>query len=214
MTVEDMHYDFKMKLNKIDSQKYRNLLIPEIDWKLNEAQEIFIKTIAQPRYKNQLGFEINQRSIDDIREVVVNQDYSLNSCLTPVKIDNKTYITPPLPSDYWFYADSSACLTKQPCGTKIGAYVFIRQHGDLHEKSPFDESSYEWEEINGRYTQNGIKLFSDGTFTIDCFCLNYIRKPLYIHYAQGTTSGQYKLPNGSILTGKQNCELSRFITHL
>ena len=45
MLIEDMHYDFKQKINKIDSQKYRNLRIPEIDWKLNEAQEIFIKTV-------------------------------------------------------------------------------------------------------------------------------------------------------------------------
>jgi hypothetical protein len=39
MTAREMHYDFKQKLNKIDSQKHRNLKVPEIDWKLNEAQE-------------------------------------------------------------------------------------------------------------------------------------------------------------------------------
>ena len=53
-----------MKILKIDSQKYRNLIVPEIDWKLNEAQEAFVKIIAEPRLKSQLGFEINQRTID------------------------------------------------------------------------------------------------------------------------------------------------------
>ena len=48
MTIQEMHYDFKMKLNKIDSEQYRNLRIPEIDWKLNEALEIFIKINAEP----------------------------------------------------------------------------------------------------------------------------------------------------------------------
>ena len=62
MNAREMHYDFKQKLNKIDSQKYRNLLVPEIDWKLNEAQEVFVKIIAEPRLRSQLGFEINQRN--------------------------------------------------------------------------------------------------------------------------------------------------------
>ena len=48
-----MHYDFKKKLNKIDSQQKKNLLIPEIDWTLNEAQNLYVDIIAQPRFKMQ-----------------------------------------------------------------------------------------------------------------------------------------------------------------
>ena len=73
MTVQDMHYDFKMKLNKLDSQQLRNFLIPEIDWLLNEAQELFVKWVAEPRIPNGLGLETNQRSIDDIR-VLMKRD--------------------------------------------------------------------------------------------------------------------------------------------
>ena len=40
MNIREMHYDFKKKFNKIDSQKNRNLLVPEIDWSLNEAVNI------------------------------------------------------------------------------------------------------------------------------------------------------------------------------
>ena len=43
MTIQEMHYDVKMKLNKVDSQQYRNLIIPQVDWILNEAQELFVK---------------------------------------------------------------------------------------------------------------------------------------------------------------------------
>ena len=43
MTVENMHFDFKMKLNKVDSAKNRNFRPEEIDWLLNEAMDIFIK---------------------------------------------------------------------------------------------------------------------------------------------------------------------------
>ena len=64
MTIEDMHYDVLQKLSKIDSNKYKRLVVPEIDWMLNESQDIIIKNISQPRRVNALGFEINQRTID------------------------------------------------------------------------------------------------------------------------------------------------------
>ena len=67
MTIKEMHYDLKMKLNKVDSQQNENLLIPEMDWVLREAEGLFIKMIAEPRIKSYLGFEMNQRTIDDIR---------------------------------------------------------------------------------------------------------------------------------------------------
>ncbi len=58
MNIKEMHYDFKQKLNKIDSQQYRNLRVPEIDWKINEAYEVFVKSIAEPRVNNHLGFDV------------------------------------------------------------------------------------------------------------------------------------------------------------
>ena len=74
MVVEDMHYDFKKKLNKGDSQQYKNLQIPEIDWTLNEAAELFVKLIAQPRYRSLLGLETSQRTIDDIRTIITTRN--------------------------------------------------------------------------------------------------------------------------------------------
>ena len=73
MTISEMHYDFKKKLNKVDSEQNRNLLVPEIDWALNEAQELFIKMVAEPRQRSFLGFEKSQRTIDDIRTIVESE---------------------------------------------------------------------------------------------------------------------------------------------
>ena len=50
MNAPEMHYDFKKKFNKIDSNNNRNLLVPEIDWTLNEAQDLYIKMVAEPRF--------------------------------------------------------------------------------------------------------------------------------------------------------------------
>ena len=78
MDIRSLQYDFKQKLNKVDSQQYRNLKIPEIDWKLNEAADIYIKTIVEPRKFNNLGFETSQRTIDDIRTIVKNNEIITN----------------------------------------------------------------------------------------------------------------------------------------
>ena len=79
MTIEEQHYDFKMKLNKIDSQQYRNLIIPQIDWLLNEAQELFCMVWPfQPPRMHQYGYEIGTRTLMDIRTVVVEDERVVN----------------------------------------------------------------------------------------------------------------------------------------
>jgi len=190
-----MHYDFKTKLNKIDSQQYRNLRIPEIDWKLNEAQELFVKMVAKPRLSKSLGFETSQRSTDDIRTIVVNDYCSavVNSIGT-------------LPTDYWHFLSGKTLMDKGQC---IGfpATLKIRQHDDEFENSPFDCSSFEWREVNAVFYEMGLKLYNDGTFINKSLCINYIKKLDYIHNAEDFRSGTYKLPSGTVLTGSEDCVL-------
>ncbi len=204
MDIRAMHYDLKVKLNKVDSQQYRNLRVPEIDWLLNEAQEVFIKMIAQPRIKNGFGFETSQRSIDDIRTIVVNN-------LTPLVISNfnvqDNSYQADLPDNYMFFISGYACIAKGTC-TNQRARLYVKQHDDTHEESPFDSSSFEWREVNARFFEDGLRVFTDGTFIIESICeFNYLKKPAYIHNAQDYVSGTYNLPDGTVLTLSQDCEL-------
>lgn len=189
-----MQYDFRKKLNKIDSQQNRNLLIPEIDWTLNEAQELYVKMVAFPKRFQGFGFEINQRTIDDIRTIV-----SEPTCL-PV---NNNLVT--LPQDYWLYLSGNLKISKGKC-KNVKANLFIRKHEDNFEDSPFDESSFEWRTVNGIFDKEGLRLFSKD-FQINELCLSYIKKLKYIHNAEDFRGGTYTLPSGKVLTGYQNCEL-------
>jgi len=195
MTIEEMHYDFKTKINKIDTQSYRNLKIPEIDWALNEAQELFVKLIAEPRIKNGLGFETSQRSIDDIRTIVVN-----HNCV-PIINNIAT-----LPNNYWHFIGAEIEMEKGAC-TDVKGKFHVKQHDDEFEISPFDRSSFEWRVVNGVFFEGGVKFYTDGTFTLNNFCLSYIRKLAYIHYASGFNVVGYNLPSGTSLSGTVNCEL-------
>lgn len=201
LTIKEMHYDFKKKLNKVDSQKWRNLLVPEIDWTLNEAQELFVKMVAEPRLRSYLGFEKSQRNIDDIRTIVINDKL--------INVNNNIL---PLPDDYWHYVRARVNMSKGSCSNVLGT-VHIREHDDEFENSPFDNSSFEWREVNGVFFENGVKFYTDGSFSIDNCLLSYIRRPKYIHNAEDFRNGSYQKLSKNVnnqfetLTGSVNCEL-------
>lgn len=205
MNAREMHYDFKQKLNKIDSQKYRDLQVPEIDWKLNEAQEVFVKTIAEPRFAKAIGFESSQRNIDDLRAIVVDQSKERNTGSVPTKYGEVTYLVT-IPDEYWYHVKSRAYGSKGTCKNRL-LYTKVRQHDDEHEVSPFDRSNFEWQEVNMEFNEDGLVVFTDGTFSIDYFCLSYIKKLPAIQNAQDYEGGTYEALNGNVYTGFANCIL-------
>jgi len=194
MTIKEWHHEFKLKLNKVDSQQYSNFQIPDIDYMFNEAILIFIKLVAEPRYKNHLGFETTQRSIDDIRPIVKN-DYPITTIVNNVAT---------LPTDYMFYLRSYALVTKGKCLNKR-CRVFIRQHDDMFEESAFDKSNFEWRFQNALFTKDGLKFYPDGV--VDKIYLSYLKKPEYVHAAGDYSNSGYKKLDGTVLTGYKNCEL-------
>jgi len=194
MNIKEMQYDLKVKLNKVDSQQYRNLLIPELDWALNSAEELFIKMISKPRLKNHLGFETSQRTIDDIR-VIVEEPLSI-----PI-VNN--FLS--LPDNYWHYISSEVLMDKGGCTGVIGK-VRIQQHDDEFKGNPFEESSFEWREVNANFVGNTLKFYTEG-FTVTALNLVHLRRPLFMHNAEDFRGGEYNKLSGGVLTGKQDCEL-------
>lgn len=198
MTIQEMHYDVKKKLNKVDSQQFRNLLVPEIDIALNEAIDLFIKIVAFPRFRTHLGFEKSQRSIDDIRSLVESEHYPENQIDV---VANQAV----LPANYMFYISSFVKATKGGCSADID--IRIVEHDDRPESDPNSKSSYEWREINAEFNSKGVRFYNDGSFEISKFCLSYIRKPKYIHNAESFNLQGYLSPSGTQYEGRQNCEL-------
>lgn len=198
-SILNMHYDFKMKLNKLDSQKYANLLVPEIDWKLNEAQMVLIKMIAFPRLFKGSGFEIGRRTIDDLRPIVKNNFEILGV------FDTTESYSFALPPDYLHHLSSYITAKKFQCTVKIRTHEI--QHDDKANDNPFDKSNFEWREVNIKFTEKGIIGYTDGSFSLLKMHLDYLRKPKYMHGAGAFHNGEYKLPDGTLLSGFQNCEL-------
>jgi hypothetical protein len=200
MNIQSMHYDFKRKLNKVDSQQYRNLQVPEIDWVLNEAIGVFIDIVAKNRvpslYK---GFEHTLKNTDDIRTMVVT-DHS--SSFTD---NGDTTYDVVLPQDYLYFENGTVVLEGK-CGKRVGR-IFIEEHETDFLNSPFENASFEWGEVPGIFTNSVLKLYTQNKFTISDVRLSYIRKHIWVHNAANFVGGTYTLLDGTILTGTQDCEL-------
>jgi len=195
MDIKDMHYDFKMKLNKVDSQQNRNFLIPEIDWILNEALDIFIRNSAFPKIKNSQGFEKNTRLTEDLRTLVKRN--------TEVKVDNNTVY---LPSDYAYFISGNVLMNKGKCSDVVGRLI-IQQNDDMFEEDPFTKSSFEWRVVNAVFTERGIELHTDGTFSNKKVLLTYIKRHPFMNFSSGFGNGEYRLPSGQLINRDCNCLL-------
>lgn len=207
--TRNMHYDYKTKLNRLDSQKYVNMRVPAIDWKLNEAQDVLIQMLTSPRYARSYGFESNQRSIDDIRTIVINGFEIVPASASRNRFIAKLPVGVPN-NEYLHHISSYAYCVKGDCTALIRTTQI--QHDDKAEESPFDKSSFEWEQVNMRIVNNDIILYTDGTFTISKLYLDFIRKPKFFHSAEDASATGYTLPDGeTILTGYQNCELPEIL---
>ena len=189
-STANMHYDFKTKLNRLDGNFNRELKIPEIDRKLNEAITIFILITAEPKFKKFFGIETSESNFEDIRPLVVNE--------AETQISGNVV---QFPSDYMFYLNSYAIGKKDNCTAKFD--TVYSQYDDRTPTSEFYKTDFDWRELVIRFSKDGIKLYNDDIEIIS-FYLSYIKKHPYIHYAEGFNAGGYKLPSGETLTGTVN----------
>jgi hypothetical protein len=203
--IKNMHYDIKQRLNRLDSNAYNDLRIPEIDRVLNRAINLYLLLIATPRLRNQLGFETSKRTTDDIKNMVVNG--AVLSVTDNIAI---------LPDNYMYYLSTDSLIgTKGSCNNKKLKTVIV-QHDDRNEDNVFYNSDFEWGECNIRFFDGGIKLLpSDFTINSGSFKINYIKQHPYVHNAEDFGYGTYTLPDGRELGVEESfvdCELPD-ITH-
>lgn len=195
MTVAEMHTDFEFKFNRVNTETSRGLIDDEIDKLLNEGQEVFIKIVAQPKHRSIHGFEINQRTIDDVRPLVI-QDLKLKKVANVtdhynlLKYDDSSNIEKE--TNYWYYIDGHILIKKGNCINKC--VLKIRQHDDEFETNPFEKSSFTWKIVNAVFNSNGLKIYKPNNTSIENVYMSYIKKPKKI---DKTNNINCELPEGT-----------------
>lgn len=197
-----MHLDFKIKVDKIDSQQFVGLSIPQIDWLLNEAQEIFIKTRIGINNLYQKGFEESQKRIEDLRPLVVK-----NNAIVLQTLDTTSYYAE-LPANYLYYLRATVEGQKNKCTGELK--IIIQQHDDLNNvlTSAFYSPNFEWREVPAVFSGNTLVVYRKSDFTLSTLKLEYLKKPTRIQYPTGFENGEYELPDGTIVNIDQNSDFS------
>ena len=197
--VQELIYEFKLNLNKMDRQDNVQIPLEDIVVFLNHAQLSWIKSKVGENNIFKDGYEGTRKRIDDLQTLKVD-DVSLPLIKTTdvlykgYKANLKT-----LP-DYMMYVMSHAGARKDDC--KAGLSVDLIRQNDLSTLY-FDANfspSFEWRSTFATIGQDNITVYTDDTFEIENLYLTYLRYPKPID-----SEGYIKLDGMD--TSNQDCEL-------
>lgn len=196
MNVSEMHLQFKISLDKIDSEAYSEILPEEIDIYLNNAELDLIKLRYGLNNIYHKGFEQNQKRVDDLKNLVVSNfcetvkldlidDYNLFE----VKLDS-LYLDEVHENEssfeYMFFIKGLAKVNYKSCsGYKKGIQV---QQDDITSIAldPFNRPKAN--EPNFYFENGNIYLWCSQDSSSDNFLLTFIRKPLGINLEEDISS--------------------------
>lgn len=182
MLIQQLHYELKLELNKIDSNDRPDLLPAEIDAYLNRGiWRWFVSRYGSEKPKK--GFETNQLRISNLASLHVKSPElqvaitptSLGSGIYEVKLSSLTY-------DYFVLTRARTDITKSNCTHSKDTVKIVETDDDNTIR--FLKPSFIWKRVNARFgkssdgTANQSIYFDTGSdFTISSVYLDYIKKP-------------------------------------
>lgn len=179
MSVEELIYEFKLTLNKINRQDNVDIPIEDIIVYLNKAQVSWIKTKLNPNNVYKVGYDSIRKRIDDLQ--ILKES---NVPLSPVKTNDLFHVGFDCPledaANYMFYISSYAVAKSGDCSQPIS--VDLIRHGELTTKyldnnySP----SFKWRTTIATLGNDNLTVYTDSTFQIQKVFLTYLRYPLNI----------------------------------
>lgn len=199
VSVEELIYEFKLALNKVNRQDNVNIPIEDIIVYLNKAQVSWIKTKLNPNNVYKAGFESIRKRIDDLQILK-----ETNIELQPVKTNDllhKGYNCSLGPAkDYMFYVSSYSVGKNSTCEGVL-TNDLIRS-GDLTTRylDVNHSPSFEWRTTLATLGEDSLQVYTDGSFEITKVFINYLRYPRKID-SQGYT----KFDGSNSIN--QDCEL-------
>jgi len=188
MTVQEMHYALEQGLQRIAANAYDYLLNEEKDYWLNRAMERFIKDRAFITGDvKRIGFEGNQKRLDDIRTLVVQNYEDMWDTAT-----GAAWFQADLPADYLYLVNLRAFIRKSVCGNvtvsspqdQVPVRVVDNAEVYFMNKNPFAKS--QWNSPLATISEQDISVYQDGeSFILEGITADYIRIPESINLDLG-----------------------------
>ena len=176
ISVEELVYEFKLALNKVNRQDNVNVPIEDIIVYLNKAQMSWIKTKINPNNIYKSGFESIRKRIDDIQILKVS-DIELKPVKTNDLLHKGYKCSLEDAKNYMFYISSYSVALKKNCEA-ILTNDLIRS-GDLTTRylDVNHSPSFEWRTTIATLGDDALTVYTDDSFQIDKVFINYLRYP-------------------------------------
>lgn len=197
--VQELIYEFKLSLNKMDRQDNVQVPLEDILVFLNQAQLSWVKSKVGENNIFKDGYEGTRKRIDDLQVLKVD-DVSLPLIkTTDVLYKGYKASLKSLPN-YMLYIMSHVGARKEDC--KAGLTVDLIRQNDLSTLY-FDANfspSFEWRSTFATIGQDNITVYTDESFEIENLYLTYLRYPKPID-----SEGYINLDGGDSVNS--DCEL-------
>lgn len=182
MSVLKLHWQFKQRFNKLDSDNYRDLTPMEIDERLNDAVGVFGETFFSD--------ESHTQRLDWMSPLLYTET------IPTVRVSNSTFSVDlsTLTHKYWH-------IKRVNASTDCGAIDFeITGHGRISDilRDEFQKPSKKWLRIVGLLENNKLIIHTDVDWDVDSITITYVRYPQPVFF------GGYDTPEYIECT--ENCE--------
>ena len=211
MIIDQMHHEFKLEKNKIDSLANMDFTPVEIDSYINKSALFFAKNRARPNKSNR-GFETDQDRITQLSNLHIKSP-ELQSGLVPTLVSNGIYKIElkDLAYEYLYLTKAKVDINTTDC-TKTGVRVKLQQTDD--DNTLYSSPSFNWGVVNGQFgkTDSGtvinveksaLYLYTEADSEISSVYIDYLKYPNRVFY-----SGYDHIDGQSISTDpKINCDI-------
>lgn len=198
MTIQEMHYEFKVRANRLDTLHYQDLNPYVIDSLINNAQLFFMEHYG---YVSRLPFEALQSRIDMLSNLVIG--FPEQPALTPIVIDSNVYEVK-LENLIYDYAHLVRMYVDSNCGV-INVKLVPMNNLNRMLRDALQKPSAKWKRLLAtlRKTSTSINpsvyVYSEPNLTFNKVMIEYIKKPREVFYG-GYNSIKYDVcvQNGGI----------------
>lgn len=201
-----MHYDFKLKADKVDSLKSRNFLPAEIDWILNTAIEEFVDN----KYND---FESKQDLIDQLSSLVIKCPTSEQAAMPVSFVSDGLYQMKlnNLEFRYLHLVRLTALAEKNGCEKQIRGNEVSHDEIDKVLISPFEGPNFTWgilpycfakedySALGYSSINQSIYFYTNNKFTITEVYPEYLKRPKRVFFGgYSTLDGEYFVGDPSV----------------
>jgi len=201
MTIAEMHLAFTVQYDSVSTLGYPGFEPEEIDLFLNRSIQRFVVTRYTGNNVKGESFEDNQKRIEDLRVLVVNNLLTRTNIVASTTYPNAFEYTLPNGTpdpNYLFMVSCEAGVDRDECGeTVTNRRIAIKQitHDQYvtYTRDPFNKPNLN--RVLAIFEGNKVILITDGTYNVTAFYMSYLT-----------------YPNVVSLSGPVNCNLPSY-TH-